>query len=238
MQKRVIVLGAQGGIGRALVTHLSSLPTVRTVYALSREPLSSPGPRIIAESVDSMAPDALLDVAKKIALDGPIDWIIVATGILQNDHLQPEKSYREISAANLQELFQINTILPTLAAQAFLPICRPHSASRFAALSARVGSITDNQLGGWYGYRASKTALNMIIKTLSIEVKRQHPDWSIVGLHPGTVKTALSAPFTDRPSHRLFEPPEAAANLVQVLSTIQPSDSGNVYAWDGQKILP
>ena len=144
---------------------------------------------------------------------------------------------RELDAGKLARVFAINAAGPALVAKHFLPNLRKGSKTAFAALSARVGSIGDNRLGGWYAYRASKAALNMLLKTLSIEQARQRPDSIIVGLHPGTVNTELSSPFTKRtPAAKLFTPEVSAGHLLNVLDGLTPEDSGGVFAWDGQRV--
>ncbi len=170
-------------------------------------------------------------------MSGPVDLVIVATGILHRASISPEKSMREMSANAMAEVFAINTIGPALVAKHFLPQLRRGSKSVFAALSARVGSIEDNRLGGWMSYRASKAALNMLIKTLSIEHGRRRPDSIIAGLHPGTVDTALSEPFQKNvPDGKLFTPAQSADYLLSVIDGLKASDTGGVFAWDGARI--
>ncbi len=164
--------------------------------------------------------------------------MIVATGILQGDGIAPEKSSRELSADGLARYFAVNTIGPALVAKHFLPLLSRGPAV-FAALSARVGSIGDNRLGGWYGYRASKAALNMIVRTLAIELARTRPEAVCIALHPGTVDTGLSQPFQRGvPPGQLFTPQRSAEALLDVLAGLTPADSGGCFAWDGQRIAP
>ena len=135
------------------------------------------------------------------------------------------------------ETFRINTIGPVLLAKHFLPLMRSGSKSVFVALSARVGSISDNRLGGWSSYRASKAALNMLLRTASIEHKRRHPESVIVALHPGTVDTRLSAPFQRGvPEGKLFTPAYSVERLLDVIDGLRPADTGGFFAWDGQPI--
>ena len=141
--------------------------------------------------------------------------------------------------AAMAAVFAVNTLGPALVAKHFLPLMPRKGRSVFAALSARVGSIGDNRLGGWYSYRASKAALNQILRTLAVEAARTHPELIVAGLHPGTVRTALSQPFRPEPgTPGLFSPEESAAHLVRVLDGLHPRDSGQVFAWDGQPIPP
>ena len=135
------------------------------------------------------------------------------------------------------KVFSINTLGPALIARYFIPLMKKESASILGFLSARVGSISDNQLGGWYSYRASKAALNMIIKTLSIEVARNNKNAVIVGLHPGTVESNLSNPFQGNvPDGKLFSPEYSVTQMAEVINRLTPNDSGNCFAWDGQRI--
>ncbi|MBT8143324.1 MAG: SDR family NAD(P)-dependent oxidoreductase, partial [Gammaproteobacteria bacterium] len=153
------------------------------------------------------------------------------------DRLRPEKSMRELDADVMQEVFRLNTIGPAIIAKHCLPRMRRGHKSIFTALSARVGSIGDNRLGGWASYRASKAALNMLIRTLAIEQTRRAPASVVAGLHPGTVDTSLSAPFTGRvlPS-RLFTPEKAAGQLLDFIEGLDATDTGGVFAWDGSRI--
>lgn len=167
-----------------------------------------------------------------------IDLIFVATGMLHNKEIMPEKAIKDLSAENFLALYQANTIVPALIAKHFLPLLNRENRAVFAALSARVGSISDNQLGGWYAYRCAKAALNMLIKNLSIETSRRCPRSVVIGLHPGTVKTPLSAPFQKHvPSNRLFEPELAAEALMNIVETVQPADTGKCIAWDRKEIM-
>ena len=169
--------------------------------------------------------------------DAPLDLVIVATGILHRDALQPEKSMRELDADSMMDLLRVNTIGPALIAKHALPLMRRGHKSVFAALSARVGSIGDNRLGGWASYRMSKSALNMMLRTLAIEQARKLPDSIVVALHPGTVDTGLSKPFTARvPQSRLFAPGQAAGHLLDVIEELTPDDTGGFFAWDGSRI--
>jgi NAD(P)-dependent dehydrogenase (short-subunit alcohol dehydrogenase family) len=219
-----VVIGATGGIGQAVVEQLES--TGFHVVALSRG--SSPAIDITEELSIQAAADSITQ---------PLDLVFVATGLLHAGDLQPEKTMRALSAESMEQIFRVNTIGPTLVAKHFLPLMRKQTKTVFAALSARVGSISDNRLGGWASYRASKAALNMMLKTLAIEHKRRFPQSIIAGLHPGTVDTALSAPFQSGvPDGKLFTPAYSAECLLSVLDGLAPDDSGNLFAWDGQRI--
>ena len=137
----------------------------------------------------------------------------------------------------MSEVFNVNTIGPALLAKHFLPAMRKTGKTVFVALSARVGSIADNRLGGWVSYRASKAALNMVVKTIAVEQARQRPESIVVSLHPGTVDTALSKPFSAGVSENsLFTPEYSAACLLKVIDGLNVTDSGGFFAWDGAGI--
>ena len=211
---RAVVVGAGGGIGGALAAALAQRGEV---FALSRADL------------DLTDPASITQAAARV--DGPLDLVIVATGVLGT----PEKALRDLDAARLTAQFAVNAIGPALVAQAFLPKLRPDRKTAFAALSARVGSIEDNRLGGWHAYRASKAALNQFVRTMAIEHARRCPLGLCVTLHPGTVDTRLSAPF-QRGVRDLFTPVVAAGHLLTVLDGLEPADTGGLFAWDGARI--
>lgn len=214
-----VVIGASGGIGRALA---DALKDRGPVHRLSRPEL---------DVTDEAG------IASAAARIGPVDHVIVATGLLHDESQAPEKTFRALDAAALARSFAINAIGPALVAKHFLPLLPRDRRSVFAALSAKVGSISDNRLGGWYGYRASKAALNQLIRTASIELRRTHPLAICVGLHPGTVDTRLSAPF-QRGVPDLFTPDRSTAALLAVLDRLTPEQSGRLFAWDGAEIAP
>lgn len=162
--------------------------------------------------------------------------ILVATGVLHHGET-PERSFRAMTAEHLLRDYRVNTVGPALVAKHFLPLLPRDRRAVFAALSARVGSIGDNRLGGWHSYRASKAALNMIVRNLAIEMARSHPQAIVAGLHPGTVNTGLSEPFQRGVSpETLFTSAVSAGHLVGVLDGLSPADSGGVFAWDGARI--
>ncbi len=166
---------------------------------------------------------------------GDIRLAIDATGFLHDAHGGPEKSWRELDARRLAHAFAINAIGPALLMKHLLPRMPRSGKAAFATLSARVGSIGDNRLGGWYAYRASKAALNQIVRTASIELARRAPEALCVALHPGTVETALSAPFA-RPGPDLHAPAQAAAHLLTVLDRLDAGDSGGFFDWGGRPV--
>ncbi len=209
------------------------------MHAFARSRKTWDNDRVIAGHIDIEDEDTIRNAAEAASDDDWLDLVIVTTGILSDGNsIQPEKAMKELDANALGKLFSINAIGPTLVARHFLPTLRKRSKTVFAALSARVGSTGDNRLGGWYAYRASKAALNMLLKTLSIEHARQWPDSVVAGLHPGTVDTALSKPFTSRtPKDKLFSAEQSAGYLLDVIDGFVPADSGGIFAWDGTRIV-
>lgn len=235
---RVAVIGSSGGIGSAMLRLLAEDDRVGCVHAFSRRGTTDELGATNAGYIDIEDENSIADAAASAAQGGPLDLVLVTTGILwQGDSLRPEKAMREISMAGLTRLFAINAAGPALVAKHFLPTLRKDSKTVFAALSARVGSISDNRLGGWHSYRASKAALNMLLRGLAIEHARQRPQSIVAGLHPGTVDTGLSGPYTSRtPKKQLFSPQQSARYLLGVIDALGPDDTGQTFAWDGSRI--
>lgn len=230
---RAAVIGANGGIGAAVTRRLLAAPGVTEVLALSRRPVE-PADKLRTGFLDLADETSIIDAAQTA---GTVEFVFVATGLLHRNTIQPEKSWRTLDAGALARLFQVNAIGPALIAKHFLPRLPRRGRAMFAVLSAKVGSIADNRLGGWYGYRASKAALNQIIRTTAIELARSRPEAICVALHPGTVDTPLSQPFQANVAQdRLFTPDVAAAHLLRVLGEMTPMDSGGLFAWDGQRL--
>lgn len=234
----VAVIGASGGIGRAFVELLASDTRVRQVNALCRAPGEWEQDKVVCHCLDLTDEGSIEAAAAAASSNAPLDLVIVATGILhRGERIRPEKAMREIDPENLAEVLAVNTIGPSLVAKHFLPKLRRDCRAVFAALSARVGSIGDNRLGGWTAYRMSKAALNMLVRTMAIEESRIAPESVVVALHPGTVDTGLSRPFTGRvPASQLFEPRMAATRLLGVLDELSPDQTGGFYAYDGARI--
>lgn len=237
-ESRVAVVGASGGIGTAITRSLVSSPKVSRVYALSRSPTLVVDDKLTSVGVDIEDEQSVRDAAEAVRGDGKLDLVVVATGILHDsDGVAPEKRISELTPDALQRVLYINTVAPAMLAKHFLPALRSRTKTVFAALSARVGSISDNRLGGWASYRASKAALNMLLRTFAIEHARSRPNSVIVALHPGTVATRLSAPFQSRvPEQQLFTPEKSASFLLKVIDELRPEDSGGFFAWDGSRI--
>jgi NAD(P)-dependent dehydrogenase (short-subunit alcohol dehydrogenase family) len=182
--------------------------------------------------LDLEQPETIASAAAELAGEAPFHLIIHAAGLLHRDRIKPEKSYSAIEAESLQAVFQVNTLGPALLLRDFLPLLAPQGA--MAMLSAKVGSIGDNRLGGWYAYRASKAALNMLIKTAAIELSRTRPQSRLLSLHPGTVVSPLSQPFRGAASARPAD--IAAAQLLSLIDTLTPADSGHFFAYDGERL--
>jgi len=232
------VIGASGGIGRAFVELLAGDPGIRTVHAFSRAPLPWPLAKVHGHRLDLGDESSIEAACRAASQDAAFDIVLVASGILHRGaHVRPEKSMRDFDPASLAEVLAVNAIGPAIVAKHFLPKLRRGHKAVFAALSARVGSIGDNRLGGWAAYRMSKAALNMLVRTVAIEQARVSPASVVVALHPGTVDTGLSQPFTGRVKPgQLFTPEQAARRLLATIDTLQPADSGGFFAYDGTRI--
>jgi NAD(P)-dependent dehydrogenase (short-subunit alcohol dehydrogenase family) len=233
-----VVVGSSGGIGGALVAALANDERIGNIFALSRSPTDAGSASVKPFPINISDEASVAAAASHCSESGPIDLVVVATGMLhKGDQLQPEKRMRDLNAEAMAEVFRVNTIAPAMIAKHFLPRMRRDGKSAFAAISARVGSIGDNRLGGWASYRASKAALNMLVKTLSIEHARTHPDGIVVALHPGTTDTALSKPFQRNvPDGKLFSPQYSAERLLHVIEGLTSEDTGGFFAWNGDPI--
>ena len=174
----------------------------------------------------------------KISLfNQPIRLVINTSGFLHSDIIKPEKRLSNVNRSNIIKNFSVNSIAPILIAKSIEKFIRPEVPFSYASLSARVGSIGDNRLGGWYSYRASKAAQNQFLKTLSLEWKRKFPNSIVSLLHPGTCDTKLSKPFQSAvPKDKLFTPKQSAEYLISIISNQRPSDSGKFIAWDSSVI--
>jgi len=228
-----VIIGGTGGIGAAFADSLhDNLPAAR-ISILSRQAAAE---HIACDITDA---ETIIAAAAELAAGPPVDMLINATGLLHDEAggIAPEKSLRQIEAAAMAQVMAVNAVGPALILRHFLPLMRKDAKAVMAHLSARVGSISDNRLGGWYSYRAAKAAQNMIVKNAAIEVARRHKEMLIVGLHPGTVDTRLSAPFQGNVAEgKLFTAHRSALYLLDVLDRLTPVDSGGVFDWQGQKI--
>lgn len=236
----VLVVGASGGIGQALLRALEDDPAVARCIVWSRRPVAPSSPKLTAMRVDITEERDIEAALEQLGDVDAVHLVLIASGVLHDDTgLMPEKNIAAVTAQSLEQVFRINTVGPALVAKHLVAKLPRSGKSVIAALSARVGSIGDNRLGGWYAYRASKAALNMIIKNLAIEVARRRKEAVCVGLHPGTVDTDLSKPFQSGvPTEKLFTPELSADHLLRVVDGLTASDSGRVFAWDGTPIDP
>ncbi|MEM6548833.1 MAG: SDR family NAD(P)-dependent oxidoreductase [Pseudomonadota bacterium] len=238
------VIGASGGIGRAMTQLLLGAPGICTVHALSRRGrvagLSGDVSKLSTHALDLSVEGSIDGAMAALAAKRMPRLMVVATGLLHDgQRLRPEKNWRDLDPAALAESYAINTIGPALVAKHAFPRFPRRERAIFGVISARVGSIADNQAGGWYGYRASKAALNQILKCLAIEATRSRPQLVVAGLQPGTVATPLSAPFRSGVrAQDLFAPEEAAGHLLGVLDRLQPEHSGRLFDWRGEEFPP
>jgi NAD(P)-dependent dehydrogenase (short-subunit alcohol dehydrogenase family) len=242
-----LVVGANRGIGLALTEAQLADPAVTRVVATCRPDAEQSaldhlsrqhGAKLQRWRLDATDAASLKCFEKRLCdLDGGIDVAIHAAGILHAGPIQPEKSLADCEASSLTRLFQVNSIAPLMVARAVLAAQDRQQPFVFAALSAMVGSIGDNRLGGWYGYRASKAALNQFIRTLAIECRSRFPRGRILAIHPGTTDTALSQPFqrSVKPG-RLYSPAQSAGRIMDVIGNSSADQSGRFLNWDGSEI--
>jgi NAD(P)-dependent dehydrogenase (short-subunit alcohol dehydrogenase family) len=239
-----LVVGATQGIGLGFVKRMLQEEAIATIFATYRT-LSASGEllalaehnpeRLICIPLDVTQESQIAELVQKIQTTARrLHWVINCVGMLHDGALQPEKSLQQINTEQLLKYFQINSISAALLAKHLLPLLKHQQRSVFASISAKVGSIGDNQLGGWYGYRASKAALNMLIKTAALEYNRKSPNTIIALLHPGTTDTRLSEPFQRNvPPEKLFSIERTVNQLWTVLNQLEPTDSGQFFSWDG-----
>lgn len=220
---RALVIGASGALGTAFCDWLREDRRCAGVRELGRH--SSP-------ALDLEVPASIAAAAAALAGEAPYQLILHTAGLLHRDAVRPEKHLAAIDAEALQAVFQVNALGPALVLRHFLPLLDPQGA--MALLSAKVGSIGDNRLGGWYAYRASKAALNMLVKTAAIELARSRPRARLLSLHPGTVISALSQPFRGAVAAR--PPRDAAQQLLALIDRLGPADSGGFFAYDGARL--
>jgi NAD(P)-dependent dehydrogenase (short-subunit alcohol dehydrogenase family) len=234
-----VVIGATGGLGSAFVAALTRDPGVATVLALSRSGGEGSDGKRQRGRIDLLDDDSIAAAATRAKALPTLRLVIVATGFLHGAGDRPERSFRDLDAPALSRSFAINTIGPAMVLKHFLPLLPRQGKSVFAALSARVGSISDNRLGGWYGYRAAKAGLNQLLRTASIELGRSHPEAIILGLHPGTVATPLSEPFiASYTANPVFTPEDAAGRLLDVIARADAAWTGTVRDWQGLPVPP
>lgn len=227
---RAAVFGAGGGIGSAFVDALTG--EAGEVFAVSRSPGASGG---IALACDPLNEDDLAHAFA--AMGGPVPLVISAVGTLHGEGYGPEKAFRQLEPAAFEQVMRVNALAPAMIAKHAALALPKDAPATIALLSARVGSISDNRLGGWHSYRAAKAALNMLIRGLSVELARTHPQAVVLGLHPGTVDTALSAPFQRGvPDGKLFTPERSVRGMLEVIALSGPEQSGHVYDYAGEQV--
>ena len=226
-----LVIGSTGGIGSALLAQLQTHTAFAHIVALSRTSELA----LDLQDESSIAQAAQHVAALSLELGLELRLVIDATGTLSGNGHAPEKSWRQLDAAQMAHAFAVNAIGPALLMKHFLPLLPKQGKAVFATLSAKVGSIGDNRLGGWYSYRASKAALNQLVHTAAIELRRSQPDAICVALHPGTVATGLSAPFA-KTGLDVQSPADAAGRLLSVVDGLTAADSGGFFNHDGSAL--
>ena len=236
--KSIAIIGSSGAIGRAFLDAYIADKEISNIYSISRTEVELNDERIIHINIDVTDEVSVKAAASKIG-ENRLDKLIVATGILHTELFGPEKSIKDIKIENFVKTFSVNAFGPALIGKYFLPLMKKDKKSIAAFLSARVGSISENKLGGWYAYRASKSALNQIIKNFSIESKRTNPTGIIIGLQPGTVKSKLSEPFQKNVKKgKLLLPKDSVKSLIKVIESVMQNDSGKIFDWKGEEIAP
>lgn len=242
-----LIVGANRGIGLGFVQALLQDPAIAVVIATYRERASATellaleqqsAGRLHCLPLDTTDEAQIVEAIAQIKTVAPrLHLVINCVGFLHEGEIQPEKSLRQINPDHLLRYFQVNSISGVLLAKHLQPLLRHGDRSVFASISAKIGSIGDNYLGGWYGYRASKAALNMFMRTVAIEYSRKNPNTIVVTLHPGTTDTRLSQPFqANVPADKLFSVERTVAQLLGVLNQLTGSDSGQFFSWDGSRL--
>lgn len=232
----VLIIGAGHGLGLALALECQSRypgAKIFTTFRLLEKASELINSDLVSKQVDPLNEDQIKTFCEGLP---QLDLVINSVGMLSNENFGPEKSLRDINIENLTHIFQVNSFVTPLWAKYLKKKFSKNDNSVFATLSAMVGSIGENEIGGWYGYRASKTALNMFLKTISIEFKRSQLLTSVVAIHPGTTKTELSSNFLKGVQHKVWEPSAAAQNILNVLESCPSEGTGLFKNWDGRTI--
>jgi len=240
----VLIQGASRGIGLGLVKALLQDDAGVRVIATCREPGHAESLQALAcdrlsiRPLDVTVPSQFETLAGDLKAQGiRLSLVINAAGVLHGEGFGPEKKLEDLDADALAKVFAVNTFGPALLLKALRPLMAREGKVVFAAISARVGSIGDNRLGGWYAYRASKAALNQMIRTAGIELGRRNKNAIVAALHPGTTDTGLSEPFqANVPAEKLFSVERTCGYLLDVIDGLSIDDSGGFFAWDGQRI--
>ena len=238
MSKNIAIIGSSGAIGNAFVEHYLKDNSIQNIFTFSRNAADHLSNKVSSYKMDVESQESIQKAAEQIK-DHIIDRVIIASGILHTESFGPEKSIKDLNYETFAKVYSINTIGPALIGRYFIPLMNKNEKSVIAFLSARVGSISDNILGGWYSYRSSKTALNQIVKNFSIELKRTNKNAIALALQPGTVESNFSEPFKNNVSkEKLFSPEYSVELLSKVIENSSEEDSGNLISYDGDTIYP
>ena len=238
MSKNIAIIGSSGAIGNASVEHYIKDSSVENIFTFSRNATDHVSEKVSSFEIDVESQDSIEKAAGQVK-EHIIDRIIIASGILHTESFGPEKSIKDLNYETFAKVYSINTIGPALIGRYFIPLMNKNEKSVIAFLSARVGSISDNSLGGWYSYRSSKTALNQIVKNFSIELKRINKNAIALALQPGTVESKFSEPFKKNVSKgKLFTPDYSVELLSQVIEGSSANESGSLLSYDGKIIKP
>lgn len=238
MSKNIAIIGSSGAIGNAFVEYYLKDETVKKIFTFSRSRFDHVSDKVSSYKIDIESQESIQKAADKIE-EHIIDRVIIASGILHTESFGPEKSIKDLNYETFAKVYSVNTIGPALIGRYFIPLLNKNEKSVIAFLSARVGSISDNKLGGWYSYRSSKTALNQIVKNFSIELKRSNKNAIVLALQPGTVESNFSEPFKKNVSkEKLFSPKYSVELLSKVIESSSEEDSGNLISYDGDTIYP
>ncbi len=236
--KKVAVIGSSGAIGNAFLEHYIKDESVENIFSFSRSNISIENNKVIHGLID-VENETSIQKASQSLEEVKLDEIIIASGLLHTEDFGPEKSIKDLKPDNILKILSVNTVGPAIVGKYFLPLLNKKNKSVMAFLSARVGSISENKLGGWYSYRASKAALNQIIKNFSIEINRVNPQAIILGLQPGTVESNFSQPFKKNVKEgNLFTAEYSVSMLLDVINSSTTKDSGKLIGWDGEEIKP
>lgn len=231
---KVVIIGASGGIAKGLILHY--LAASWQVDALSRQPATAAQDGLNWYQLDE-SNEAELKATLEQCFSNKVDVVFLCQGWLHDEERQPEKAISQLKPEQLEQAFSVNVLSPARYLQAMMPWLFRSPGIRVLVLSAKVGSITDNALGGWYSYRISKAAVNMLVKTASIELQRRNKTASLVAVHPGTTATALSAPFqANVPEPQLQQPTQTAKRLFQVAAGLSSEQTGHLLNWDGSSL--